>query len=188
MIGRLQCLTSSEKWHIQIGTGYLQSFELVLQEQWQRIHGVLYRLTGDPTEAEDLTLEAFWRFYQHGNNSPNFNSIGWIYRVAVNLGLNALRARKRRQGYEQEAGWQAAEASTAHDRSIEQDRLQQRRLVRLALARMKKRGSRLLMLRHSGLSYAEIANLLGISANSIGTMLARAEKDFEKHYRKLKGE
>jgi len=40
-------------------------------------------------------------------------------------------------------------------------------------------------LRYSGLSYAEIAAALGIAAGSVGTLLARAEADFERRYRNL---
>lgn len=164
------------------------SFELLLQEHWHRIHGVLYRITGDSAEAEDLALETFWRFYTRKNGLPDLNPVGWIYRVSVNLGLNALRARKRRQRYEHEAGLRAAKEATTSDAVIDEDGINRHRMVRLALARMKKRYSQVLMLRHEGLSYAEIANLLKISANSVGTMLARAEMDFERHYRRLKGE
>ena len=39
-------------------------FESVFKEHWQRVYGVLYRLLGDPDEAQDLALEAFWRLHQ----------------------------------------------------------------------------------------------------------------------------
>ena len=50
------------------------------------------------------------------------------------------------------------------------------------------RHSQILILRHTGLSYAELGNFFGVSDRSIGTMLARAGRDFEKYYRRLKGE
>jgi RNA polymerase sigma-70 factor (ECF subfamily) len=40
----------------------------------------------------------------------------------------------------------------------------------------------LLVLRHSGLSYAEIAVALGLAPGSVGTLLARAETEFELRY------
>ncbi len=57
--------------------------------------------------------------------------------------------------------------------------------VREALARMKPAQAQLLILRHSGLSYQELAEALGVKASSIGTLLARAEAEFEKRYREL---
>jgi RNA polymerase sigma-70 factor (ECF subfamily) len=47
---------------------------------------------------------------------------------------------------------------------------------------MKPRSAQLLILRHSGLSYAEIASAIEVSPNSVGTLLARAEREFEEQY------
>ena len=70
-----------------------QDFETIFVEQWSRVYGVVFRLVGDKAEAEDLALETFWQLHR---NPPakRENLNGWLYRVAVNLGLNALRARK----------------------------------------------------------------------------------------------
>jgi RNA polymerase sigma-70 factor (ECF subfamily) len=51
--------------------------------------------------------------------------------------------------------------------------------VRAALLAIKPRSARILLLRYSGLSYAEIAAALEIAQGSVGTLLARAEKEFE---------
>jgi len=161
-------------------------FEQCVRGRWKQICGILNRLVGDSMEAEDLALEAFWRLYRHQRSARNSNSSGWLYRVAVNLGLNAIRARNRRERYEEEAGRLAAESATAYDPAKDAERAEVRRLVRLVLSRMKRPSSRLLMLRQAGLSYAELASLLGVSTGSIGTMLARAEREFEDKYRRIK--
>jgi RNA polymerase sigma-70 factor (ECF subfamily) len=57
--------------------------------------------------------------------------------------------------------------------------------VRLVLAQMKPRSAQLLVLRHSGFSYAEIAAALGVAPGSVGVLLARAEKEFEERYKRL---
>jgi RNA polymerase sigma-70 factor (ECF subfamily) len=62
---------------------------------------------------------------------------------------------------------------------------QERSLVRLALAQMNERQSQLLILRYSGLSYKEIAEALNLAPTSIGPLLLRAEREFEKRYRTL---
>jgi len=47
----------------------------------------------------------FQRLYQrHPNPEPEFNTGGWLVRVATNLGLHSIRSFKRRQGYELAAG------------------------------------------------------------------------------------
>ena len=169
-------------------------FESLIQQHWTRVCGVLYRLVGDWAEAEDLALDVFWRLYQRPPRSerasPNSGRYaqavgGWLYRVATNLGFNALRARKRRQRYEEEAGSLVRSDDPAWDPTEEIERVQEREQVRAVLAKMKSRSAQLLVLRQSGLSYAEIAQSLGLAATSIGTLLARAELEFEQHYRVL---
>jgi RNA polymerase sigma-70 factor (ECF subfamily) len=47
------------------------------------------------------------------------------------------------------------------------------------LTQLKPRSAELLILRYSGLAYKEIAATLEIAPASVGTLLARAEKEFE---------
>lgn len=162
-------------------------FAAVFDEHWARVYGVLFRLVGDRVEAEDLALETFWRLYTRPPRSAD-NLGGWLYRVAANLGLNALRARQRRAEYEHQAGQEMLVIKHNPDPAEETERAEQRRLVRTALARLKPRSAQVLTLRHSGLSYAEIAAALRLPASSVGTLLARAEVEFEKVYREIGGE
>jgi RNA polymerase sigma-70 factor (ECF subfamily) len=55
--------------------------------------------------------------------------------------------------------------------------------VRRVLAELKPRDTKLLVLRHSGLSYKELAVALDLSPGSIGSLLTRAERAFAKRYR-----
>jgi RNA polymerase sigma-70 factor (ECF subfamily) len=158
-------------------------FESAFNEHWQRVYGITYRLVGDPHEAQDLALEAFWRLHQRSFQEGNVDKLeGWLYRVATNLGLNALRSRKRRQRYEEKAGQRVLENDHAPDPAAEYERQQEREQVRTTLAGIKPRSARLLVLRHSGLSYAEIATALDLAPGSVGTLLARAEKEFAESY------
>jgi RNA polymerase sigma-70 factor (ECF subfamily) len=155
-------------------------FERLFDEHWNRVCGVLFRLVGDRDEAEDLALEAFWRLYHRPPH--DLNLAGWLYRVATNLGLNALRSRKRRKRYEEEAGVLDYPRNAPLDPAAEMENAEQRRMVGRVLAEMSSRPAQLLVLRHSGLSYAEVAAALGLASTSVGALLARAEREFEKRY------
>ena len=61
--------------------------------------------------------------------------------------------------------------------------MEERQIARAILARMDSRQAQLLVMRHSGVSYKEIAAALNLSPTSIGPLLLRAEREFEKHYR-----
>jgi len=166
-------------------------FETLFEEHWPRVCAVIHRIIGDGDEAEDLALEVFWRLYRKMKGAPDpgstLNLRGWLYRVATNLGLNALRGHKRRAQYETEAGKILLQAATARDPATELEQAEERRRVRWVLSQMKARSARLLTLRYSGLSHAEVATAMGVSPKSVGTLLARAEREFERHYRAMEG-
>lgn len=158
-----------------------RTFEALFLEHYAQVYGVLFRLVGDRAEAEDLTLETFWRLWERAPHTADHLG-GWLYRVAMNLGYNALRAAKRRTNYEVEAGRYRLEHDSPPDPAHEAERRDERARVREVLRHMRPREAQLLILRHSGLAYKEIAAALGIAPGSIGTLLARAEKEFEKLY------
>lgn len=163
------------------------AFETLFQEHWARVYRLLNRLVGDPAEAEDLALETFVRLYQRYPlpAGESHNPGGWLHRVATNLGLHSIRSWKRREHYELTAGKYALEevAGAGPSELVAQE--EDRRLVRLALSQMNERQSQLLILRHSGLSYKEIAQTLKLASTSIGPLLLRAEREFENRYRAL---
>jgi RNA polymerase sigma-70 factor (ECF subfamily) len=163
-------------------------FEDLFDEHWEQICGVIFRLVGDRAEAEDLALEVFWRYYQQPPEIDEpANLRGWLFRVATNLGYNSLRAQKRRTFYERQAARLEAITQTGNDPSAQAEQAAERRRVREALSKIKPRAAKLLVLRHSGLSYSEIAKAIRVAPGSVGTLLARAEKAFAKQYRELEG-
>lgn len=161
-------------------------FEAIFQEHWSKIYGVLFSLIGDQLEAEDLALETFWNLYQRPPRDRRVIS-GWLYRVATNLGFNALRSRNRRQRYEEEAGRLSLQESNTDDPAMDVERRETQERVRQVLAKMKPRSAKLLHLRYSGLSYSELAEALQIAPGSVGKFLSRAEDEFERIYRRLEG-
>jgi len=185
MIGSMKHLKTGALETVQTGSSSSE-FEALFREHWPQVYRTLYRLVGDPAEAEDLALEAFLRLYQQPPpREKEFNPGGWLYRVATNLGLQSIRSWRRREHYELTAGKYALE-ETPEDHPAEiMAQEEERRLVRLALARMNERQAQLLIMRHSGLPYKEIARSLGLAPTSIGPLLLRAEREFEKHYRAL---
>jgi RNA polymerase sigma factor (sigma-70 family) len=163
------------------------AFETTFLEQWGHVYRLLVRLVGDPAEAEDLALETFFRLYQKPPASEEGSNLGgWLHRVATNLGLTSIRSFKRRERYELSAGKRDILESPLENHPLEVlAREEDRRLVRLVLARMNPRQSQLLVMRYSGMGYKEMAQTLGVSPTSIGPLLLRAEREFEKRYRAL---
>ena len=161
--------------------------ERVFLEQYPRVLSVLVRIVGDRAEAEDLALETFWRLLQQPPRRRNEHQLGgWLYRVATNLGLNALRARRRREHYELKSGQIVLDRDHPDDPVESLAAEEERARVRQVLAQMDERQAQLLLMRHSGMAYAELAAALGVSPHSIGSLLVRAEREFERRYKNAK--
>jgi RNA polymerase sigma-70 factor (ECF subfamily) len=162
------------------------NFESLFDEHWASIYRLLVRMVIDPAEAEDLALETFYRLHKY---RPAFgeqvNVGGWLHKVAVNLGLQSIRSFKRRQQYERTAGQNALEVASPDQPAEIFSQQEDQHRVRTALANMNPRQAELLVLRHSGLAYKEIAAALRLSPTSIGPLLLRAEQEFEEYYRAL---
>ncbi|HUH97785.1 MAG TPA: sigma-70 family RNA polymerase sigma factor [Anaerolineales bacterium] len=163
-----------------------QAFEKCFEQYWALVYRILAGMLGDPDEAEDVALEAFYRLYQrHPVPEREFNTGGWLVRVATNLGLHSIRSFKRRQAYEQAAGKIRLEDGPEGGPAEIHEAEEERRTARTALGRLNPRQSRLLVMRYSGMTYKEIAAALNLSPTSIGPLLLRAEREFEKQYRRL---
>jgi len=163
-------------------------FEAAFRKHWPQVYQIVYRLVGERAEAEDLAVETFLRLHRRPPSLDDQKGLrGWLYRVATNLGLNALRSRQRRQHYEQAASKLQMSETPDSDPAKQVEQRQKRAQVRAVLAQMKPRAAQILLLRYSDQSYAEVAAALGIAKGSVGTLLARAEAEFERRYRELEG-
>ena len=168
----------------RVRQGDESSFDELFLRYYSRIYDVVFRMTGDAAEADDIAQETFIRLYRQPPEAAGreHNVGGWLYRVAVNLGYNALRAARRRTVYEQ-----AADRQVAADPEAVAEQREERLRVRSALAELPPQPAQLLMLRQAGLSYKELAAALDVAPASVGTLLARAERAFEARYRASAG-
>ena len=185
---RVDCMGIDAVLLENLHAGQEAAFEALFQRYYHRVCGMLYRLAGD--EAEDLAQEVFLRLYHRPPRAQGTDLGAWLYRVATNLGYNALRARRRHRSYRDLLGRATAGEGWGHSEPAPETwtlRAEEQRQVRAALARLKERQAALLVLRYSGLNYREIAEVLHVSSGSVGTLLARAERAFERVYRQLAG-
>lgn len=159
------------------------AFEAIFTEHYARVFAILFRLTGDRAEADDLAAETFWRLWERPPASAE-NLAGWLYRVATRTGYNALRAIRRRERYEGQSGQEALPLAFPSDPARMAEQRSERERVRAILRQMPLRDVQVLILRHSDLSYKDIAAALDLNTASVGKLLSRAEDRFEALYRK----
>jgi RNA polymerase sigma-70 factor (ECF subfamily) len=150
--------------------GVRADLEAVFRTAYPRVVGVAARVLGARDEAEDVAQEVFLTF---GRSAvPAGEAIGWLSVAAAHTALNHLRSGRRRAAREESAGGEPAVAEDVADAVVTLD---ERRRVRAALARLPRKQAVALVLRHSGLSYAEVAAALDLSPGSVGTTVRRAE-------------
>ena len=72
-------------------------FSGLMEETYRKVFNMAYRLTGNRSDAEDLTQEAYYRafrsFHDYQGDRPFEN---WIFRIVTRLFLDLLRTRRRR--------------------------------------------------------------------------------------------
>jgi RNA polymerase sigma-70 factor (ECF subfamily) len=161
-----------------------EAFAEAFRRYYLTVYTVLLRLTGSPEEAEDLAQEVFMRLYERPlDGGAEVNLGGWLYRVASNTGFNALRSRRRRWNHL--LRWARLErplGAESPNPAAEAERKATAAAIRETLAELPERDRTALILRHSGVSYAEIAAALDVKPGSVGTILARAERALRKRY------
>jgi RNA polymerase sigma factor (sigma-70 family) len=144
--------------------------EQIFRTAYPRVVAVAARVLGSRDEAEDVAQEVFLKF---GRSSvPAGEAVGWLSVAAAHTALNHLRSGRRRSSREEAADGGEAVSPDVADAVVARD---ERRRVRAALARLPRRQAVALVLRHSGLSYAEVAAALDLSPGSVGTTVRRAE-------------
>ena len=160
-------------------------FEALFQRLYPPLFGLTYRFLGDRLETEDTLQEAFLRLADAPVlQRPDEEVAAWMRRVCLNLSANRRRdARRARERLERAGrlelvdslGESGGPAGVALQREAQAE-------VRAALARLPERQRDCLLLRHSGYSYAEIAATLDVAIDSVGVLLARAERAFRDAY------
>jgi len=148
----------------------------IFRRDYQRVVSVAARVLGSRDHAEDVAQDVFLSF---GRSSvPAGEARGWLSVAAAHTALNLLRSGRRRASREETAA--AAHDAVVSDVAEAVVTLEERSRVRAALAGLPRKQAVALVLRHSGLSYADIAAALDMSPGSVGTTVRRAESALRK--------
>jgi RNA polymerase sigma factor (sigma-70 family) len=183
-------LLSAEPGEFAVESVANRSFEELFLEHYPRLVKVLARLVGSSGQAEELAADAFYRLHQHrAQNRSEENLAGWLYRTAVNLGLDALRANSRRSRREEQAQQEQGAMTTNAPGNPLYELLaeEQRARVRNVIFRLKPIQGQVLLMGSSGFTCKEIAAVLGVKSDSLYVLISRAKAQFEKEYVSLYG-
>ncbi len=163
-----------------------------------QIHTYAFHLLGNQEDADDITQEVFIRAYARMAQLREQASMrSWLYRIATNLCMDHLRRRSRvKRIFGVEVALGGSPGSDEPPRDIAQpmalaelEGVAERDHIALALKRMSDKYAICLLL-HSlqGLTYREIADVVGITPGAAAVRLRRARDLFARYYEELRRE
>ncbi|HEX6347856.1 MAG TPA: RNA polymerase sigma factor [Candidatus Dormibacteraeota bacterium] len=153
-------------------------FEELFMNEYGRVVAVANRVLADRGEAEDVAQEVFLDFHRRHRPDAGF-AAAWLHQAAVHTSLNRLRSRRRREKRELTQAL-AERPAPAEDPARLAEVAEDRESVRQALTRLRPKAAAVLILRYSGLSYAEVGAALQVGTGQVGTLLRRAEQALKK--------
>ena len=161
--------------------GEQQAFNELVRKYQQQIYQVAHRLLKSHQEAEDLSQEVFIKVYHRIRDFRGESSFfTWIYRIAVNLSLNALRKRKIRQTLSMEnVGFSIASKEPGADQQMIKEEIMHK--VAQAIDRLPHKQKMVFTLRyHQGLPHAEIARILNRDEGTVRANYHQAIRKLQK--------
>ncbi|HET6679953.1 MAG TPA: sigma-70 family RNA polymerase sigma factor [Gemmatimonadaceae bacterium] len=149
----------------RVQSGDTAAFDELVRRHSRRAFAVAWRIMGRREDAEDLVQEAFMAALNRIDSfEPGRPFAPWLLRIVMNRGLNARRARVLRATDEIPHDVSTGD-DTPHE-DLERRELTER--LRAAMADLPERQRMVLQLFElDGLSAAEVAEVLGISAGTV---------------------
>lgn len=166
--------------------GDASAFDALFLKYQDYVYNILYGIVGSAEEARDLTQEVFLQVYKSlGGFRQGARFATWLYRIAVNRGVDAARGSRRWRflpllddpSLLGRSAPQEEEPEFAFERSME------REAVQTVLMRCPLAGRDILVLRYyQGLSVEEIAETVGCTVAAAKVRLHRARQTFKENY------
>ena len=170
--------------------GSRAAFEQLVTRNQERVFRLAMRYVGDASTAEDITQEVFVRVFNAGENyQPTARFTTWVYRITVNLSLNALRDSQGRPEVPLDGEMEWTLAVRGNPGSEEAGAEMESEELSEAVARVVKglpeaQRTVLLLRRYEEMSYEEIGELMGKAATAVKSLLARARQNLRAALRK----
>ncbi len=166
------------------GSGNRAAFKELIKKHQGTVTGIIYRYTGNHNEVEDLAQDIFLKIYKAASSYvPRAQFKTWLYKVVANHCLNFFRSQKRKAIITSLDQPLSEDYNPHIQRTDEQKKqpeiiLQQQELqiaLKRALSELPERQRMAIILhRFEGLSYKEVATILGASLSAVESLIFRA--------------
>ena len=165
---------SENDWVRRAQAGDRKAFSELVRRHQRPVHRYLLRMLGSHDDAMELTQEAFikaWQALPQWRPEAQFRT--WLFRIANNMALDALRHRKLVEFVPLEDSFDApgSEPDPAHQAQLTQEVRQ----LDASLRKLMPEHRQILLLREvEEMSYDEIGSVLSLNEGTVKSRLARA--------------
>lgn len=159
-----------------VRAGDTRAFEQIVKRYEAQVAGTVIGMLGKTEAADDVGQEVFIRFYKSIHRFRGDSSLGtYLTRTAINLSLNELKRRKRRQFLFKRTEPEELNLATNPDETVAKK--ERTELVQTAIQKLEPKFRSVVVLRLiEGYSTEETAAILDIPMGTVLSRLARAQK------------
>jgi RNA polymerase sigma-70 factor (ECF subfamily) len=173
---------------VRAARGDTCAFETLVLRHQSSVLSLIYRFVGDRAWAEDLAQESFLRIWKSAKSyEPRAKFTTWMYRIVANLCLNELKSPWRKKlvslhwfGSGEQRPDDEPTGDIPDDRPSPEDLLLaeegSRRVAHAIQGLPRNQRLALILKRYEGLSYQEIAKVLGCSVSAVESLLIRGKR------------
>lgn len=171
------------KWVRAARGGDRRAFAKLVDAYQQRVYAIAYGIVRERDDAWDVAQEAFVKAYQNLSRFEGTSAFyTWLYRITYNVSIDHVRDRARRQSPRDEPETVHERATGAGPEHPEQvsDRKELAAVLRAAMQQLSEKHRAIIVLREvEGLSYEEMAEVLGISKGTVMSRLFHARQNLQ---------
>jgi RNA polymerase sigma-70 factor (ECF subfamily) len=165
---------------LQSRKGDLAAFESLVRSHQSMIHALAFRMTGSTADAEDLAQETFIRAFRQLDSyqgTAKFSS--WLYRIAINVGLNWRQCETRRG--EIQASWAESNDALRPELESPAGKDARSREVQSALLKLPaKQRAAIVLTVYEGHNHAGAAKILGCSETTVSWRVFAARRKLKR--------
>jgi len=165
--------------------GDQKAYAELMNNYWDSLYFMLLKMTNDPTDADDLTIEAFGKAFRNLHQyTPDFAFSTWLFKIASNNCIDYIRKKRRNmlsldKSLETEDGMDLSATLVSGTPDPEENYIKEQKikLMREVVERLKPNYRTLINLRYfKEYSYEEIAEQLNLPLGTVKAQLFRARE------------
>lgn len=165
-----------------------KAWEILISENEKMVYHIAYRMMQNEQEAKDISQEIFLKVYKNIQKFDEKSAFStWLYRIAVNTCIDALRKRKRTESISLEEHRQQHYNEEIADsaQTPEESYLQKEKQIRVmeTIQKLSPEHKAMILMRDmENMTYGEIAECLSLSLGTVKSRIVRAREQFKKEF------